>query len=326
MSANRKKLLLPLAMSEAGWNVARARDDVETVAFHDLLPEDEFRALLGDVDAVLLWGRPFRAADIVAAPNLKAVARIGVGYDAVEVPALDARKIPLLIAGTANSVTVAEHAIYFMMHLAKRGFDQHGFVRDGRWRDKMQAPIVDLFGKTLLIIGFGKIGTRVAARCAAMEMTILVHDPYVAEDMIRARGGIPAPDLDAALGKADFVTIHCPKTPGTIGLINAARLACMKKTAFLVNTARGGIIDEPALYAALTSGGIAGAGLDVFANEPIEPENRIPHLPNVITAPHMAGVTNESLDRMAVTAVHNALSVLDGRPNTENVVNKGVLA
>ena len=326
MSANRKKLLLPAAMSEAGWNYARSRDDVETVRFEDLTPEAEFRGLLADVDAVLLWGRPFRAGDIAAAPGLKAVARIGVGYDAVEVPELTKRKIPLLIAGTANSVTVAEHAVYFMMHLAKRGFDQHAFVRDGRWRDKMQAPIVDLFGKTVLFIGFGKIGTRVAARCLAMEMQVLVHDPYVPADAIRARGGIPAPDLDAALGKADFVTIHCPKTPETVGLINGARLARMKKTAFLVNTARGGIIDEPALTAALTAGALAGAGLDVFVNEPVEPENKLPHMANVITAPHMAGVTLESLDRMAVTAVQNALSVLDGRPNVENVVNKEVLA
>jgi len=325
MTANRKKLLLPAAMSEAGWAAARVRDDVETIRFEDLTPEAEFRTLLADIDAVCLWGRPFRAGDIAAAPALKAVSRIGVGYDAVEVPALNARKIPLLIAGTANSVTVAEHAVYFMMHLAKRGFDQHAIVREGRWREKMSAPIFDLFGKTLLIIGFGKIGTRVAARCLAMEMTVLVHDPYIPEDAIRARGGIPAPDLDTALAKADFVTIHCPKTPGTIGLINAARLARMKRTAYLVNTARGGIIDELALYAALTEGRLAGAGLDVFASEPIEPENKLPHLPNVITAPHMAGVTMESLDRMAVTAVRNALSVLDGNPATENVVNKEVL-
>ena len=325
MSANRKKLMLPAAMSQAGWDVAEARDDIETVRFDDLTPEAEFRAMLADASAILLWGRPFPAADIAAAPRLEAVARIGVGYDAVDVAALSARKIPLLIAGTANSMTVAEHAIYFMMHLAKRGFDQHAFVRDGKWREKFSAPIVDLYGKTVLIIGFGKIGTRVAARLEAMEMTVLVHDPYVAPDAIRARGGIPAPDLEAALARADFVTIHCPKTPGTVGLINAARLACMKKTAFLINTARGGIVDEPALYAALTSGALAGAGLDVFVHEPIEADNRLPHLPNVITAPHMAGVTLESKDRMGVTAVRNALSVLDGRPNSENVINKDVL-
>ena len=326
MTANRKKLLLPAAMAEAGWNVARAREDVETVRFEDLTPEADFRAMLADIDAVLLWGRAFRAADIAAAPALKAVSRIGVGYDSVEVPALTARGIPLLTAGTANSVTVAEHAVYFMMHLAKRGFDQHALVRAGRWREKMSAPPVDLFGKTLLIIGFGRIGTRVAARCLAMEMTVLVHDPYLPEDAIRARGAIPAGDLDAALGRADFVTIHCPKTQETVGLIGAARLARMKPTAFLVNTARGGIIDEPALAAALRAGVLAGAGLDVFASEPVEPDNPLPHLPNVITAPHMAGVSLESLDRMAITAVQNALSVLDGRPNSENVVNREVLA
>jgi D-3-phosphoglycerate dehydrogenase len=325
MSPNRKKILLPAAMAQAGWDIANARDDVETLRYEDLTPDAEFRAMLADAAAVLLWGRPFRAADIAAAPALKAVARIGVGYDAVEVPALTARGIPLLIAGTANSVTVAEHAIYFMMHLAKRGFDQHAVVCDGRWREKMGFPIVDLYRKTLLIVGFGRIGTRVAARCLAMEMNVLVHDPYVAEDAIRARGCTPAPDLDAALGTADFVTIHCPKTPQTVGLFDAARLARMKPSAFLVNTARGGIIDEAALYEALTGGRLAGAGLDVFASEPIEPDNRLPHLPNVITAPHMAGVSLESLDRMAIAAVSNALGVLDGKPNAENVVNKEVL-
>jgi len=325
MTTNRKKLLLPAAMAQAGWDLAATRDDIELVRFADNTPADEFRAMLATADGVALWGRPFQAADIDAAPQLKVVVRLGVGYDAVDVPALSRRGIPLLIAGTANSVTVAEHAVFFMMALAKQAFAMHALVRDGKWNEKSSVPIVDLYRKTLLIIGFGKIGTRVAARCLAMEMTVLVHDPFVPDDVIRARGCIPAPDLDAALPKADFVTIHCPKSASTIGLINAARLALMKPTAFLVNTARGGIIDEPALYTALTTGKLAGAGLDVFNSEPIEPENRLPGLPNVISAPHMAGVTTESLDRMAITAVRNALSVLDGRTATENVVNKDVL-
>jgi D-3-phosphoglycerate dehydrogenase len=136
---------------------------------------------------------------------------------------------------------------------------------------------------------------------------------------------VPAPDLDAALPKADFVSIHCPKTPETIGMFDAARLARMKRTAFLVNTARGGIIDEPALAAALQSGALAGAGLDVFATEPVEPENPLPRMANVVTAPHMAGVSLEALDRMAIASVNNVLSVLDGKPNAGNVINKEVL-
>ena len=325
MATNRKKLMLPEAMAKVGWDLARKREDVELIRYADTTPPAEFRAMLATADGIALWARPFPAAETEAAPILQVVSRIGVGYDAVDVPALTKRKIPLLIGGTANSVTVAEHAIYFMMHLAKQGVAMHALVRDNRWGEKMSAPIVDLFGKTLLIIGFGKIGTRVAARCLAMEMTVLVHDPYLPEDAIRARGGVPAPDLDVALGQADFVTIHCPKTPGTIGMINAARLAHMKPTAFLVNTARGGIIDEPALHAALTNGKIAGAGLDVFEREPTPPDNPLLRAPNVIFAPHMAGVSTESLERMAITAVRNVFSVFDGKPERDNVVNKEVL-
>lgn len=321
MAPNRKRLLLPGAMAAAGWAVAEARDDIDCLRFEDATPADEFRAMLADADGVVLWARAFTAADVAAAPVLQVVSRLGVGYDAVDVPALTSRKIPLMIAGTANSVTVAEHAVFFMMALAKKAALLDAMVREHRWGERMGAGIVDLFGKTVLIVGFGKIGTRVAARLLAMEMTVLVYDPFVPEDAIRARGGIPAADLDAALGRADFVTIHVPKSSATVGLFDAARLARMKRTAFLVNTARGGIIDEAALHAALASGGIAGAGLDVFAQEPVEEGNPLLGLPNLIAAPHMAGVTVESLDRMAVTGVRNALSVLDGRMVRENCVN-----
>jgi D-3-phosphoglycerate dehydrogenase len=325
MAANRRKLLLPQEMAKVGWDFARKRDDLELVPFSDATPPEEFRGMLATADAIALWARRFWGEDIAASPRLQVVSRIGVGYDSVDVATLTKRRIPLLIGGTANSVTVAEHAIFFMMHLAKQGVAMDGFVRGDRWREKNSVTMFDLFEKTLLIIGFGKIGTRVAARALALEMRVLAYDPFIPEDAIRARGAIPAPDLDAALAEADFVTIHCPKKPDTIGLINAARLARMQKTAFLINTARGGIIDEPALFEALTSGKIAGAGLDVFETEPTPAENPLLRAPNTIFAPHMAGVSRESLDRMAVTAVQNVLSVFDGKPNVENVVNKEVL-
>ncbi len=326
MAQNRKRLMLPAAMAQAGWEVARSREDVDTVRFEDGTPPEIFRDMLGETDGIALWGRAFVPADIDAAPLLQVVSRIGVGYDAVDVPALTQRRIPLMIAGTANSVTVAEHAVFFMMELAKQGAALHAMVREGRWAEKLTVPIFDLYGKTLLIVGFGKIGTRVAARCLAMEMNVLVHDPFIPQDAIRARGCTPAADLDAALGQADFVTIHCPKSPATVGMFNAARLARMKRTAYLVNTARGGIIDEPALHDALAHGRLAGAGLDVFEQEPTPADNKLLALPNFICAPHMAGVTRELLDRMAVTAVRNILGVLDGRIERDNVVNKEVLS
>jgi D-3-phosphoglycerate dehydrogenase len=157
-----------------------------------------------------------------------------------------------------------------------------------------------------------------------MEMRVLVYDPYVSADAIRAAGCEPVTDLEAALARADFVTIHCPKTPETLAMMNAARLSRMKPTAYLVNTARGGIIDERALEAALNDGKLAGAGIDVFEREPTALDHPLLKLPNVLVAPHVAGVTRESVDRMAMTAVRNLLSVLDGKPNRENAINPEV--
>ena len=176
---------------------------------------------------------------------MQVVASIGVGYDAVDVPALTARKIPLMVAGTANSPSVAEQALFMMMALAKRGAELHASVKDGRWHERLDRVPFDLFGKTVLIVGFGRIGTRTAKRCQAMEMNVLVYDPYVPPSAIKAAGCEPVADLDGSLPRADFVSIHCPKTPETVGMFNAARLARMKPTAYLVNTARGGIVDEP---------------------------------------------------------------------------------
>src|SRR5262249_19593873 len=152
-----------------------------------------------------------------------------------------------------------------------------------------------------------------------------VYDPYKPVDEIRTAGYEPVADLDAALPRADFVNIHCPKTPETVGLFNAARLNRMKPSAYLINTARGGIIDEAALYDALTSGKLAGAGLDVFAQEPPAVPNPLFELPNVIIAPHMAGVTREAVERMSEQTALNLLSVLDGEPIRQNVINQDVL-
>jgi len=155
---------------------------------------------------------------------------------------------------------------------------------------------------------------------------VLIYDPYMYSETIRGNGYEPVQDLDEAVARADFITIHCPKTPETTGLFNAVRLAKMKRTAFLVNTARGGIVDEKALYDALKANRIAGAALDVFVEEPTPNDNPLLTLPNFIAAPHVAGVTREAVDRMAVVAVQNILSVLDGKPNRENTINKEVLS
>jgi D-3-phosphoglycerate dehydrogenase len=253
------------------------------------------------------------------------VARIGVGYDSIDVPALTRCQVPLMVVGTANSPTVAEHALYLMMALAKRGGELAAMVQRGQWAERFAAVPVDLMDKTVLIVGFGRIGSRIAKRCLAMEMTVLVYDPYIAAEAVRAAGCQLVNDLDAALPRADFVTVHCPKTPATIGMFGRERLERMKKTGYLINTARGGIIDEAALHAALENGMLAGAGLDVFDQEPPDSNNPLLRLPTVVASPHMAGVSRESVDRMASQAVRNVLSVFDGQPIRENVINPEVL-
>ena len=328
MPTNRKRLVVPISMGAGGFEVLKTRDDVEVIPFPPMISSPDFNALLradGEVNGAILGLTRFGETEAQNAKGLQVVSRIGVGYDTVDVPALTRHKVPLMVAGTANSPSVAEQAMHFMFALAKRGAELNAMVKANRWGDRFKTLPIDLINKTLLIVGFGRIGTRVAKRCLVMEMTVLVYDPYVKSEAVRAAGSEPVADLDLALPRADFVTIHCPKTNETVGMFDATRLKRMKPTAYLVNTARGGIVDEEDLHAALTSGVIAAAGLDVLDREPPDPDNPLLTLDNVITAPHMAGATRESIDRMAVQAVKNVLSVFDGAPIVENVINLEVL-
>lgn len=324
MTVNRKRLMLPNTMSKAGWEIATARDDVEAIGYMPSMPTPEFHAMLADIDGIALALTRFGAAELAFAPRMRVVARIGVGFDTVDVPALTARKVPLMTVGIANSPSVAEQAFSMLFHLAKNNAQHDAYVRGGTWREQMTVFPLDFFGKTVLVVGFGRIGTRFAKRALAFEMRVKVYDPYVAATDIRAAGCEPVGDLDAAVAEADFITVHCPKNAETVDMFDARRLARMKKTAYIVNTARGGIVNERALADALAADRIAGAGIDAFEQEPAPVDHPLLKLPNVVLAPHMAGVTAESMDRMAVATVRNMLSVLDGTPIRENAVNPEV--
>ena len=325
MATNKRKVLLPHTMGRQGIDLIKVREDIETVIYPTGISQADMLPLLADCAGIALSVTPFRQAEMDAAPAIQVVARIGVGYDAVEVPALTARGVPLMVAGTANSISVAEQAFHLMIALAKKNAALDRLVRTGQWGDRHGGLPIELSGKTVLIVGFGRIGTRSARRCLGFEMTVLIYDPYIDPEKVTAAGCEPVSNLDAALPRADFVSIHCPKNAETIGLFNAARLSRMKKGAFIVNTARGGIIDEPALYAALKSGQLAGAGLDVFEEEPTSANNDLLTLDTVIASPHMAGVTVEAVAAMAIVTAQNILSVLDGDPNRDHVINKEVL-
>jgi D-3-phosphoglycerate dehydrogenase len=328
MATNKKKIFVTESMSQPGRALLREREDIELVEFPNMISAVDFEAMLKEqapVHGVALGGTRFGEPELEASKDMKVVTRIGVGYDAVDVPALSRRKVPLMVAGTANSPSVAEQALFMMLTLAKRATEMHSIVKDGKWGARLGMLPYDLFGKTVLIVGFGRIGTRTAKRCLAMEMNVLIYDPYKQAAEISAAGCEAVGDLDAALPRADFVSIHCPKTMETIGMFNAVRLGRLKPTAYLINTARGGIVDEPALYDALVSGRLAGAGLDVFEQEPPPMGHSLFALPNVIMAPHVAGVTREAVDRMSEQTARNILSALDGEPIRQNVINPDVL-
>src|SRR5947199_9626325 len=231
MATNKKKVLITESFSQQGRELFKDRDDIELVEFPNMISSADFEAMLkqqAPVHGVALGPTRFGEAELEASGDMRVVTRIGVGYDAVDVPALSRRKVPLMVAGTANSPSVAEQALFMMLTLAKRAAEMHAMVKEGQWGARLGKLPFDLYGKTVLVVGFGRIGTRTAKRCLAMEMTVLIYDPYVSAVTIKAAGCEPATDLDAAVSRADLVCIHCPKTPETVGMFNAARFAKMK--------------------------------------------------------------------------------------------------
>lgn len=319
-----KRVMIQMPVTDGIKSVLDARDDIEYERFTET-SEDNIVQHIGNYDAVILGVVPFTARIIEKADKLKIAARHGVGYDSVDVAALSKADIPLAVAGTANSVTVAEHSLFFMMSLAKRGVLYDREVRKGNWSVRFDLPAYDLAGRSVLILGFGRIGRRLVSRCVAMEMQVFVYDPYVVQDAITTSGATPVADWRTMLPEIDFLSVNCPKTPETDGMVGAAEMRAMKPTAFVVNTARGNIVDEAALYDALKAETIAGAGIDPFVVEPATPDNPLFELDNILVSPHSAGVTVESMYRMGQVTAQNVVDCFDGKLDPANVINTDVL-
>ena len=319
-----KRVMIQMPVTAGIRSVFDARGDVEYERFTEL-SEDNILQHIGNYDAAILGSAPFTARIIGNASRLEIVSRHGVGYDAVDVAALTAAGIPLTVTGTANSVTVAEHSLYFMMSLAKHGVRFDREVREGNWGIRFENTAIDLAGRKVLILGFGRIGQLLVKRCLAMDMEVLVHDPYASGAAIREAGAEPAEDFRAFLPEVDFLSVNCPKTDETAGMVGAAELATMKRTAYVVNTARGGIVDEAALVDALQRRVIAAAAIDAFEVEPATADNPLFALDNILVSPHSAGVTEESMYRMGAACAQNVADCFDGKLDPANVVNREVL-
>lgn len=281
---------------------------------------------LREADGLIVRGTPVDEALLAHAQRLRVVCRHGVGYDLVDVPALTARGIALMITPEANAASVAEHALMLMLSLARNVVPVSAAVRRGEWRVRGQSGTFELGGRRVLVIGFGRIGTRVARLCAAFGMRVMVYDPYMPAGTIRGAGYEAVVERDAGLAQADFVTVHIPANDATRGLVNATFLSRMKRGAVLVNTARGTLVDEAALEAALRSGHLAAAGVDVLRVEPMKEPISMLALDNLIVTPHVAASTAEGLRRMAWDSAGNVLDFLAGRPDRDAIVNGKELA
>ncbi len=319
-----RKVAVIGAIDSSGISVLEARSDIKCAIIDDVSEENLCRAVQ-EAHGLLVRTATITSRVIAAAPELEVVSRHGVGYDNVDIKALTDRGIPLALAVGGNAVSVAEQAMHLMLTLTKQGFLYHQAVREGQFDFRQRPSTSCLEGKSILIIGFGRTGSRVAARAAAFDMKLYALDPYINPDIIRRAGGTVVTDLTAALPHMDMVTIHCPKTPETRNLIGRTALNAMKSSAILINTARGGIVNELDLVEALSSGQIAGAGIDVFETEPPDIDHPLLALPNVVLSPHCAGVTRESLVQMATIAAENVLAAFDGTLKPEMVANAEVL-
>ena len=289
------------------------------------ISHDSYAPLIEKADGLVVRTQPVPALTIAQGKNLKIVSRHGVGYDAVDVPALNARGIPLAIIGDVNSRPVAEHAMMLMLALAKKVRTYDAATRVGPWGYRNSFEAIELHEKNLLVVGFGRIGRHVAKMASGFGMTIYAFDPFQSNDAIKAGGAEPVTDLKTGLALADFVSVHVPMSGGK-AVIGSEELACMKKSALIVNTARGGLIDENALHAALQSGQIAGAGIDVFLEEPPPADHPLFASEKVILSPHSASLTAESAIRMAVMSVKNALDYFDAKLDPAFVVNRDHLS
>jgi len=302
------KVLVTEKLSEAGLELLRKDFQVDV---RSELAAEGLAGAIGDYDALIVRSQTQVTAEVIeAADSLKVVARAGIGLDNVDVEAATRKGVMVVNAPQSNIVSAAEHAIALLLAQARNIPRANAALKEGRWeRSSFQG--VELQGKTLGVVGIGRVGTLVAQRGAGFGMRVIAYDPYVPRDRAKEMGVELMPTLEALLVQADFITIHLPRTPDTEGLIGDHELSMVKPGARLVNTARGGIVEEAALVKALEDGRLAGAALDVFDHEPTT-DSPLFRLENVVVTPHLGASTAEAQDKAGTTVAEMVRLALRG--------------
>ena len=319
---NRKKVLVIQRISDEALRLLDEHGDIDYKILTDTSASN-IAAHVGDADAITIRDAPLPSSALENARELKIISRHGVGYDNVPIEFCTERNIPVTIIGDVNAVSVAEHTLFLMMAVARNGARFDRAVRAGDFGIRSRMTGMELLGKSLLLIGYGRVGQEFARRAQSLGMTILGFDPFVTPSRFSDVTFFPV--LSDALAVADVVSLHVPLSDATRNLMGADAIAQMKPGAILLNAARGGIVDEAALVASLERGHLRGAGLDVFLREPLPADDPLLKREEIVFSPHCAALTDECLVEMGKATVRNVLAVFDGNLNPDLVVNQSVL-
>ncbi len=295
--------------------------DVRFPAKNVLMSEEDVLEAAQGIVAVIAGSEPYTERVLSGLPQLRVISRNGVGYDQVDVPAATRHSIAVTITPDGNHQAVAEHAMAMLLAVARSVVQNAVDTRKGNWRRRSIS--IPLRGKTLGIVGLGRIGRSVAVRAAAFGMRLLAHEKYPDLEFVK-KHNIELVDLDTLMSQSDFVTLHTPMSPETREIINRKSLARMKRGSVLINTARGGLLNETDLLEALKSGHLAGAGLDVLAIEPPSPNHPLLALDNVIVSPHVSALDEQAIKDMALGAAENILDIYRGQWGLSGLLNPEV--
>jgi D-3-phosphoglycerate dehydrogenase / 2-oxoglutarate reductase len=302
------KVLVTEKLAAAGVGLLRQEFEVDVLLG---LSHQELLERIGEYDGLIVRSATKVTEDVIErAENLKAIGRAGIGVDNIDLEAATKRGVLVANAPESNTVAAAEHTLGLMLAAARRIPAADSSLRDGEWK-RSAFKGVEVSEKTLGLVGLGHVGAIVARGAIGMGMRVLAYDPYVSPDRMRSMNVERAESLDEVFENSDFVSLHVPRTPQTAGMVDAGALEKMKASAYLINVARGGIVDETALYNALKEGTISGAALDVFVEEPTT-DSPLFSLPNVVVTPHLGASTAEAQDRAGITAAEQVATALRG--------------
>ena len=316
------KIAIVDKMHEDGINLLKKNPNFQCEIIEDL-SKDNLISKLPHFDGITLRRGKIDAEILQKCKKLKVISRHGVGYDNVDINFLKENKISLLVTGTTTSTSPAEHIMFMILHISKSFnlFDES--VRSGNF-DKimhMKHNSFELFNKTILIVGFGRIGRKLIKRCLGFEMKVFVYDPYVDKKIIESLGGKKIDNLEESLKTTDVLSLSVPLTKDTINMIDLKKMKIMKNTSIIINTSRGGVINEKDLNTALDKEIIYGAGIDVFENEPPSNSNLLLKNKKVLLSPHAATFTKECTSNMAIQTAQNIIDFFDNKLNKLMIVN-----